>query len=157
MEKLRSDGYLVSDDRERIDIVRVHRWLSEESYWAPGISNETVSRSIQGAITLGCFEPDGVQVGVARLVTDGATFGWLTDVFVDVGSRGRGLGQFLVDFAMEYSAAYGLQRILLATTDAQDFYRRFGFSTLPTPERWMELHPRPTSSDTPARGETPSI
>ena len=60
MERVRPDGYLVTDDREWIDIVRVHRWLSEESYWAAGTSPERVARSIRQSITLGCFGPDGV-------------------------------------------------------------------------------------------------
>jgi GNAT superfamily N-acetyltransferase len=138
MERVRSDGFLISDDRDRIDVDRVVRWLSVESYWATGRSRELVVASIQGSITLGCFAPNGVQVGITRLVTDGATIGVLTDVFVDAPFRGLGLGQFLVETATRLPEAKRLTRTLLATTDAHGLYARFGFSALSSPERWME-------------------
>src|SRR5271170_2752336 len=105
MEWSRTDGYRISDDRERIDLARVHHWLSDESYWAAAVSLETVTKSIQGSITLGCFDPSGVQVGVTRLITDGATAGVISDVFVDSGRRGVGLGKFLVQCALEHPQA----------------------------------------------------
>jgi GNAT superfamily N-acetyltransferase len=138
MEWQRADGFLITDERERIDLARVHHWLSDESYWARGRSIDLVSASIQGSITLGCFDPAGVQVGIARFVTDGATFGLLTDVFVDEFHRGRGLGKFLVEVAMNLPEAQNLQRVLLATSDAHELYRRFGFTELSNPQRWME-------------------
>jgi GNAT superfamily N-acetyltransferase len=147
MEWLRPDGYLVTDDQERIDIVRVQHWLSEESYWAAGSSIDLVSKSVRSSITLGCFGPDSVQVGVTRLVTDGAVIGLLSDVFVDTNFRGMGLGKFLVRSALDHPQARTLKRILLCTDDAHDFYRSFGFSTLSNPERWMELRsPSPSIS-----------
>jgi GNAT superfamily N-acetyltransferase len=139
MEWVRPDGYLVTDDQDRMDIARVHQWLSDESYWAAGRSMELVSKSVRGSITLGCFAPDGVQVGITRLVTDGATFGLLSDVFVDANFRGMGLGTFLLQAATDHPEASSLSRILLCTDDAHDLYRRFGFVTLSQPERWMEL------------------
>ena len=136
---MRVDGYMVTDDQERIDVVRVHQWLSEESYWAAGTSMESVSSSVRGSITLACFDPEGVQVGVTRLVTDGATIGVLTDVFVEKNCRNIGLGRFLVQSALDHPQAKALRRILLCTDDAHDLYRSFGFTTLSSPERWMEL------------------
>ena len=136
---MRPDGYLVTDDQERIDIARVHHWLSEESYWAAGGSLNLVAKSVRGSITLGCYGPDGIQVGVTRLITDGATFALLTDVFVETTSRGLGLGKFLVQSALGHPEARDLKRILLATSDAHGLYRHFGFTVLSNPERWMEL------------------
>ncbi len=141
MERVRPDGFLVTDDQERMDIVRIHQWLSEESYWAAGRSMELVSKSIRCSITLGCFAPDGVQVGVTRLVTDGATFGLLSDVFVDAKFRGMGLGSFLLQAAVDHPEADSLARILLCTDDAHELYQRFGFVALSSPHRWMELRP----------------
>lgn len=136
---MRDDGYLVTDDQNRIDVVRVHKWLSEESYWAAGTSMESVSTSVRGSITFACFDPEGVQVGVTRLVTDGATIGVLTDVFVKSNFRNIGLGKFLVRSALDHPQAKTLRRILLCTDDAHDLYRSFGFDTLSSPQRWMEL------------------
>lgn len=132
---------MVTDDRARIDIPRVHPWLSEESYWAAGSSLDVVTRSIQGSISLGCFAPDGEQVGITRVITDGAVFALISDVFVDSSFRGRGLGRFLVQSAVEHPDVKGVRRMLLATTDAHELYRRFSFGALSSPERWMEMRP----------------
>ena len=138
MEWTGPDGFWISDDRSRIDVLKVHRWLSVESYWAKGRSFDTVARSIEGSITLGLFDAAGTQVGVCRWVTDCATFAWLCDVFVDAGFRGRGLGAFLVRTATEHPSVRDLRLRVLATTDAHPLYRRFGFTPLAAPERWME-------------------
>lgn len=143
MEWVRADGYLITDDPSRADLDTVHRWLSEESHWAQGRSQELVARSIEHSVTLSCFDPEGAQVGLARWVTDHATFGWLCDVFVDTTQRGRGLGVFLVESAMDHPAVAGLRLLLLATRDAQELYQRVGFRPLPQPERWMELRTPP--------------
>ena len=132
-----ADGYFVSDDPNLVDVDRVHAWLSNESYWADGRPMEVVRRSIEGSITLGCYAPDGTQVGVCRWVTDCATFGWLCDVFIDADQRGRGLGVFLVESAMAHPAVQGLRLLLLGTRDAQGLYSRFGFVT--STRNWMEL------------------
>jgi GNAT superfamily N-acetyltransferase len=127
MEWRRPDGYWVSDDPGLVDLDKVHRWLSAESYWAEGRPFEVVRRSVECSLTLGCYEPDGVQVGVCRWVTDGATFGWLCDVFVDTAHRGSGLGSFLVGSAVEHPQVRDLRLLLLATRDAHALYERFGF------------------------------
>jgi GNAT superfamily N-acetyltransferase len=127
MEWRRDDGYWVSDDRDHLDLDRVHRWLSEESYWAEGRSLDLVERSIECSITLGCYAPDASQVGICRWVTDSATFAWLCDVFVDADHRGVGLGVFLVRCAMEHPDVQGIRLLLLGTRDAHGLYQRFGF------------------------------
>lgn len=145
MESVRPDGYLVTDDQGRLDLAQIHHWLSDESYWAVGRSMDIVERSVRGSITLGCFTPDGVQVGVSRLVTDRATFAWLCDVFIDKDFRGRGLGRFLVASAVSHPGVKDLKRILLATGEAHDLYRKFGFTSLIEPQRWMERRLATTS------------
>ena len=144
MAWVRSDGYLVTDDQQRIDIAQVHHWLSEESYWAAGGSKDLVSKSVPSSITLGCLGPVGVQVGVTRPVTDGSTFGSLTDVFVDDRYRGLGLGKSLVQPAVDHPEARTPNRILLCTDDAHGLYRSIGFVTLSNPERWLEWRPPST-------------
>jgi len=117
-----TNGFFVSDDQDLLDVERVHAWLSSESYWAAGRPLEVVRRSIEGSITLGCYSSESTQVGICRWVTDGATFGWLCDVFVDSGNRGRGLGVFLVESALAHPAVKGLRLLLLGTRDAQGLY-----------------------------------
>ena len=44
------DGYLVSTERDRLDIDAIHAFLSEQSYWAAGISKERVATAISDAV-----------------------------------------------------------------------------------------------------------
>jgi GNAT superfamily N-acetyltransferase len=136
------DGYRLSSDGRRTDVDRVHRWLSEESYWAAGRTREAVTRSIENSLPYGVFTGDG-QVGFARVVTDEATFAWICDVFVDEAHRGRGLGTWLVDSIVEDLSSAGVPRFLLATKDAHEVYRRSGFAPLGGTHRYMAIDRRP--------------
>jgi hypothetical protein len=44
MRRALAGGYELDDDPARVDVDAVHRYLSEESYWAAGRSRETVER-----------------------------------------------------------------------------------------------------------------
>jgi GNAT superfamily N-acetyltransferase len=132
------DGYWVSDDPDLLQINRVHRWLSEESYWAKGRPLDTTERAIAASLNLGLYGVDGTQVGFCRWVTDGATFAWLCDVFVDTAHRGHGLGVFLIEVATSHPTVRGL-RFLLGTGDAHGLYAKFGFTPVAAPERLMEV------------------
>ena len=117
----------VTDDRSSIDVEYVHQWLSTQSYWARHRPRDVTARAIDASINLGLFNQDGNQVGFCRWVTDGATFAWLCDVFVDPAHQGHGLGVFLVKVATEHPSVTGL-RLLLGTKDAHELYRKFGFT-----------------------------
>jgi len=132
------DGHFVDDDRTFVDVERVHRWLSEQSYWAAGRELDVVRRSIEQSLTLGLYSPSGEQLGVCRWVTDYETFAWLADVFVDEAVRGRGLGVFLVSCAAGHPKVCDVPLQLLGTRDAHDIYRKVGFVPVPEPWRWME-------------------
>jgi GNAT superfamily N-acetyltransferase len=137
MRQAGPDGYWVSDDPALIDVDRVHGWISEESYWAKGRTREAMVKAIENSLVFGLYGPDGEQAGFARHVTDRATFAWLCDVFVDTAHRGRGLGSFLVSFAVAHPDIAGL-RLVLSTAPERTLYRQFGFDRLAAPERWME-------------------
>lgn len=134
----RKDGFLVTDDRARVDLDVVHGYLSGESYWAKGRAR-AVTETAAGASW--CFslidEATGAQVGFARLLTDYATFGWLADVFVLPEFQGRGLGHFLVGCVVEASA--DVRRLFLGTRDAHGVYADLGFTRIGYPDRLMEL------------------
>jgi GNAT superfamily N-acetyltransferase len=119
-------GLELDDDRERIDVDAVHRYLSEESYWARGRSREAVRRSVAGAArVVGCYE-GGDQVGFARVVSDEVHIAYLCDVYVLDRCRGGGVGVELVREAVENGPHRDL-RWWLATRDAHGLYERFGF------------------------------
>ncbi len=116
----------------------MHRFLSERSYWARGVSRAAVERSVRGSWCVGAYDPRAGQVGFARLVTDAATYAWLCDVFVLPEHRGKGTGDRLVRAALDRAAADGVRRVVLATADAHDLYRRHGFGE-PRAGLFMEL------------------
>lgn len=133
-------GFEISIDPARLDVVRIHHWLSTDAYWALGRSLETVERAIAGSVNFGAYDAaSGVQTGYARVVTDHATFAWLCDVYVDRSARGTGLGTALVEAVRDYLAPCGLRRIMLATHDAHGLYEKIGFKRLGTPDKWMYL------------------
>jgi predicted N-acetyltransferase YhbS len=136
-------GYVLTTDPGRIDVDRVHRWLSEHAYWAKGREREVVERSIAGSTNYS-VHGDAGQAAFARVVTDGATFAWICDVFVDEQHRGQGLGSWLMESIVEDLTLAGVQRLVLATRDAHEVYRRVGFAAMEGADRWMEIDVRPT-------------
>ncbi|GAB3257160.1 GNAT family N-acetyltransferase [Nocardioides dilutus] len=135
----RSDDYEFDSDLARMDFDRVHQWLSTDAYWALGRSREVVETAARHSMNFGVFTGDGTQVAYARVVTDYATFGWLCDVYVDRGHRGRGLGVRLSETVMAALRPMRLKRVLLATADAHAVYARVGFVPMPNPETLMIL------------------
>jgi GNAT superfamily N-acetyltransferase len=129
--------YLISTDAQRLELDVIHRFLSEESYWAPGVTREVVERSIENSICFGLYGASQ-QVGFARVVTDRAAFAYLADVFVLPDHRGRGLGKWLVETVLSYPDLQNLRRFFLGTADAHSLYERYGFRPI-DPARMMEL------------------
>lgn len=127
----------ISTDQARLDLNLIHDFLTNSSYWAVGRSFETVKRSIENSLSFGLYESEK-QIGFARIVTDYATFAWVADVFILEEARGRGLGTWLMEVILSHPELQGFRRWSLATKDAHEIYRRFGFSELKRPERWME-------------------
>ena len=129
----------ISTDLTRLDIAMIVRFLSEESTWAIGIGRDVVERAIDNSLCFGGYL-DGRQVAFARVVTDYATFGNMVDVFVLPDYRGRGYGKAVVAAIMSHPSLQNLRRFTLATSDAHDLYRRFGFTTPSRPELLMEKY-----------------
>lgn len=121
-------GYEVDDDRSRVDLNVVCRFLQEEAYWGLGRSRETLERLVaESTRVLAAYAPDGELVGLARVVSDGANMAWLGDVFVLPAHRGRGVGVALVEEAVQ-DPVYRDLAWFLSTSDAHALYARFGFA-----------------------------
>jgi GNAT superfamily N-acetyltransferase len=134
----KNGDFIITTDKARINIQTVHRFLSEESYWAKGISAERVKKSIDQSLCFAILK-DNEQIGFARVITDFTTSAYLCDVFVLPAYRGQGLSRRLMEVIVHYPELQGLRRWMLSTADAHGLYRQYGFTELSRPERFMEL------------------
>lgn len=121
-----------------LDIHLIHAYLSRESYWAHGIPIEVVKKSIEGSLCFGVYH-DHQQIGFARVITDYATYGYLADVFVLGDQRKQGIGKNLMEFIMEVTSQFNLRRFMLATLDAHDLYKKYGFKRIKNARKFMEI------------------
>ena len=131
------NDYMISTDPERLNLEFIHHFLANTSYWAKGRPLTVVKRAIENSLNFGLYK-GADQLGFARVVTDRATFAWLADVFIIEDYRGRGLSKWLLEIIVSHPELQGLRRWVLATKDAHELYRRFGFTQLNDPGRWME-------------------
>ena len=134
-------GLILSTDRSRTDVATVLDMLIH-SHWSGAMTHERLERAIENSICVGVYET-GRQLAFARVVTDLATYAYLTDVIVAESARGRGIGKWMVEVILEHPDLQGLRRIALFTRDARALYERFGFTTDPPASVYMELRTRP--------------
>lgn len=133
------DEFLISTDPAKLQVDAVHAFLSR-TYWAKGVPRETVERSLQHSLCFGVYHRSD-QIGLARLITDHATFGYLADVYILEEWRGRGLAKWLMRCILAHPIVTTLRSVRLATQDAHGLYRQFGWTALAHPEHHMERRP----------------
>lgn len=137
-QEYRNGNFLVSTDPSKLDLEAIHEFLSKESYWAKDIPKEIMRRAIANSLCFGVYE-DSEQIGLARIITDHATFAYLCDVYILETHRGKGLAKWLMSAIMAHPSIQGLRRINLVTRDAHRLYRQFGFTAPNNPDGYMEL------------------
>lgn len=130
--------YRITTDNTAMDLARVHRWLSADAYWSAGIPADIVERSFENSLAFHLLHKTDGQVGVARMITDRATFAYLADVYIDCSHRGGGLGRWLMEVITAHPDLQGLRRQMLATSDMHPLYEKFGFTALSEPDILME-------------------
>jgi GNAT superfamily N-acetyltransferase len=125
---------------ERADASAAHAYLTE-SYWAKGITLETVKRSLLGSFAVSICH-DGSQVAMARVISDFATYAFLTDVYVLDAHQAKGLASTMLRHLLDHPRLQGLARWALFTKDAQSLYAKFGWIEYPMPDRMMVIDAR---------------
>jgi ribosomal protein S18 acetylase RimI-like enzyme len=133
----KKDDFTVVTDPSKLDVAAIHGYLSR-AYWSEGIPRHTVEKAIANSLCFGLFRGEQ-QVGLARVVTDRATYAYLCDVYVLEEFRGKGLGAWLMECVMSHPDLQGLRRFSLATRDAHGLYKKFGFAELKKPQSQMEI------------------
>jgi GNAT superfamily N-acetyltransferase len=131
--------------QERID--QVHAWLQADAWWAVGRSLDVQRRAMMASLNFFVFA-GGELVGYARVVTDGATFSYLCDVYVPPARRGHGISRALMQSIMRHEVA-GVRLFGLKTSSAHGLYKKFGFEE-PGPQAasWMQVLKQAVASRT---------
>lgn len=139
------NDFLISDNKAHISIPTVHKYLSEESYWAKGRAYNIVARSIENSMCVGVYTRVRNQAGFARVVTDLSTTYYICDLFVLPEYQGNGLGKAMVEFIIKHPSLKNLSGMLL-TEDAHELYEKYGFEGSKDIQRKFMLKPKINSS-----------
>jgi GNAT superfamily N-acetyltransferase len=131
-----SEAWQLSSDRSWLQIERIHAWL-DATYWATGIRLDVVRRAFENSMFVGAYTAEREPIGIARVVTDYATFAWLCDVIVVEAQRKRGIARAMVQALIDDPRMTTVGRWCLATRDAHGVYRPLGFSDV-KPATWLE-------------------
>lgn len=131
--------FTITTDKNKMDIIAIHDFLSNHSGWSNNIPIEKVQTSIDNSLNFGLFH-QGNQIGFARVISDFATIAYLGDIYVLDKYRGLGLSNNLMAAVMDHPNLQGLRRWILLTSTADWLYKKYGFTKLPKPEIYMELH-----------------
>lgn len=137
--ELRKNDFLISTDKEKLDRVLIHRFLSSESGWANGIKFETVNKAIENCLNFGVYH-ENEQVGYAKVISDFSTIAYLGDVFILKKYRGVGLSKWLMESITSHDELQNLRRWILLTNTAPWLYEKYGFTPLANPDFYMERH-----------------
>ena len=127
----------ITTDLSRMDLDRVHDWLARKSYWAGRMPRAVFDRALRGSLCFGAIKLEAT-VAFARVISDRATFAYVSDVFVDPAHRGVGVGKAVMAAVVAHPELQDLRLWVLATADAHGLYARYGFSPLAVPQRYME-------------------
>ena len=137
------DDFLISTDKEKLQIEVIHRYLTEVAYWTTGRTRAMTEKTIRNSLCFGVYQHDQ-QIGFARVITDYTIFAYLCDVFILTDYQGQGLGKWLTETILEVLDDEGVRWTMLATRDAHELYEEYGgFQKLFLPEKWMgRVNPR---------------
>ena len=131
------ENFTISTDPTRLEMDTIVDLLTR-AYWAKGRPRERTERAIANSLVFGVY--DGVkQIGLARVISDYAVFAYLCDVIIHEDYRAQGLGKWLMETIHNHPDLQSLRRWTLATRDAHELYRQFGWETLANPASWMEI------------------
>ena len=86
----RRGRHVVTTDPARVDLDAAHAYLSR-SYWAEAIPKALLAQAVANSLCFALLADDDRQLGLARVITDCATFAYLCDVYVLEEARGQGL------------------------------------------------------------------
>lgn len=132
------DNIQISTHKGKIKLFDVHRFLTN-SYWAKGISMNTVREQIKNSLCFGVYY-ENKQVGFARVISDYVSLAYLCDVFIIEDFRGKGLSKILMEEILNHPKLKNVKSWMLATKDAHGLYKKYGFKPLEEPNKYMRKY-----------------
>ena len=127
---------VISTDPHCLDSNAVFAFLEQAQWWT-GLTHESLDRAIRNSLCFSLIE-DGRQIGLARVITDYATYAYLCDVYIMEQRRRQGLGSWLIRSVLEHPDLKHLKRVALITHDAQTFYLGLDFRFTSESNSYME-------------------
>lgn len=127
----------INSDKSLLDIPLIYDFI-KKSYWGESRTLAQTQSSIDNSLCFGMYDQQK-QIGFARVVTDYSVFAYLLDVFILPEYQHRGLGKLLISKILENESLKSITSWMLATRDAHDLYKKFGFHMLDEPKRVMYL------------------
>ena len=135
IQEYRRGELLISTDPRKLDVEAIQAFLTRGYFDTAGITSETVARTTRGSLCFGVYDGEH-QVGFARVISDYATFAYLSDDYILETHRGRGLGKWMMECIQAHPQLQGLRRWILGPTHDIRLYEKFGFR--PLEGQWME-------------------
>ncbi|HMC85979.1 MAG TPA: GNAT family N-acetyltransferase, partial [Chitinophagaceae bacterium] len=117
--------YFITTDKDKMDVVAIHTFLSQYSGWSNNIPFDRVKCSIENSLNFGLFH-NSRQIGFARVISDFSTIAYLGDIYVLESYRGQRLSKKLMEVVMNHPNLLGLRRWILLTSTAPWLYKKYG-------------------------------
>ncbi len=129
--------YTMTTTKEEMNIDHICDLLWS-THWASDRPKATIEKSIKNSMCFGILCEDW-QIGFARVITDYATFAYISDVVIDDNFQGKGFGSWLIESILEHPDLVEIPQWRLKTTNAKDFYKKLGFSDLSFAYKYVEI------------------
>jgi GNAT superfamily N-acetyltransferase len=136
--------FFISNDPKFISVKEVNEAFAKDFlYWTKPFPEDVLHQMLHGSMSFGVYrwlepqqsqtEPvtltteNTEQIGLARVITDGVSFGYLSDTYILPEYQGDGLGRWLMECVAEVFSKESmphLRRVILLTSGErlQEFY-----------------------------------
>ena len=127
-----------------MDFERVTEMLSQ-AYWSSDIKIDEIKKAaVNSALVIGAFSEDDRQIAYGRVISDKTRFAYLTDFYVDMEFRKKGICRKMAELVLAHPDLADVYQWLLVTGDAHGLYEKCGFKVIARPLDFMEIRrPRP--------------
>ena len=127
-----------------MDFERVTEMLSQ-AYWSSDIKIDEIKKAaVNSALVIGAFSEDDRQIAYGRVISDKTIFAYLTDFYVDMEFRKKGICRKMAELVLAHPDLADVYQWLLVTGDAHGLYEKCGFKVIARPLDFMEIRsPRP--------------